>query len=205
MESLIPELKEEDREKKSDLLITIDGPSGAGKGALASFTSDLMDLKCYSAGDFFRNIAKERGITVEELSERAGKEVDMEVDRRTLRKGLNENCVIESRISSKVMGTYSDFKIYITADLEERAKRVKKDLENRDTEEGGKTVEEVKETIEKRDQDNNRRYQDYYGIDMWESDIHDLIMDNTDLSIEEQNQIVEEILRERFPERFDNR
>lgn len=204
MGSLIPEFQDEDREKNSELLITIDGPSGSGKGTLAEFIAREMELKCYSAGDFFRQIADEKDMTVEELSQDAGKEVDVEVDRRTLEKGLNEDCVIESRIASKVLGAYSDFKIYVTAGPGERARRVKQDLENRDTEEGGKSVEAVEKKIEKRDEDNNRRYKDYYGIDMWESEIHDLVMDNTDLSIEEQNQVVKEILERRFPERFDS-
>lgn len=201
MGSYIEEFQNE-RGKKSDLVITIDGPSGSGKGTLAQFIADRLDLEYYSAGDFFRQIAREKELTVEELSEKAGKEVDVEVDRRTLEKGLNENCVIESRIASKVLGDHSDFKIYVTADIEERAKRVKQDLENRENEEGGEDLEEIKKKIQKRDQDNNRRYQEYYGIDMWKSDIYDLILDNTNLDIEEQNQKMDRVLKQKFPERY---
>lgn len=201
MGSYIEEFQD-DREKNSELVITIDGPSGSGKGTLAKFIAEKLDLKYYSAGDFFRQIAAEKDLTVEELSERAGKEVDVEVDRRTLEKGLNENCVIESRIASKVLGDHSDFRIYVTADLEERARRVREDLKNRENEEGGKDLEEVKEKIEKRDQDNNRRYQDYYSIDMWKSDIYDLILDNTELDIEEQEEKVDRVLKDEFPERY---
>ncbi|MFQ3274925.1 MAG: cytidylate kinase [Candidatus Nanohaloarchaea archaeon] len=201
MGSYIEEFQD-DREKKSDLVITIDGPSGSGKGTLAKFVAEKLNLKYYSAGDFFRQIAAEKDLTVEELSERAGKEVDVEVDRRTLERGLNENCVIESRIASKVLGDYSDFRIYVTADLGERARRVKEDLENRENEEGGKDIEEVKDKIRKRDEDNNQRYQEYYGINMWKSDIYDLILDNTELSIEEQEKKVDKVLKDEFPERY---
>jgi cytidylate kinase len=201
MGSYIEEFQD-DREKNSEFVITIDGPSGSGKGTLAEFIAEKLDLKYYSAGDFFRQIAAEKDLTVEELSERAGKEVDVEVDRRTLEKGLNDNCVIESRIASKVLGDHSDFRIYVTADLEERARRVREDLKNRENEEGGKDLEEVKEKIEKRDQDNNQRYQDYYGINMWKSDIYDLILDNTELGIEEQEKKVDRVLKDEFPERY---
>lgn len=192
---------QDSREKNSDVVITIDGPSGSGKSTLAEFIADNMDLSCYSAGDFFRQIAEEKGLTVEELSEKAGREVDVEVDRRTLEKGLNEDCVIESRIASRVLGDHSDFRIHVTADLEERARRIIGDLENRESEEGGRSIEEMKEMVEKRDRDNNRRYEEYYGIDTGETDIYHLIIDNTDLSIEEQNRLVEKALEERFPER----
>ena len=118
MESYIPEFQK-DREKNSDILITIDGPSGAGKGTLAEFISRELDIPNYSAGDFFRQLAQEKGLTVEELSAQADKQTDITVDERTLEKGLNESCVIESRISSWVLGSYSDLRIYLTAEIDE--------------------------------------------------------------------------------------
>lgn len=204
MESKIPEFRD-DHEKESDLVITIDGPSGAGKGTLAYFISETLDIPNYSAGDFFRELAKEKGLTVEELSEKADKETDIKVDKRTLEKGLEENCIIESRISSWVLGGYSDLKIYVTADLGERARRVYQDLEvdAREAEEGASTVDEVKDKIRKRDQDNKERYQKYYGIDVEDLEIYDLIIDNTDMHIEEQQELVEKALKERFPQRFE--
>jgi len=202
MGSYIEEFQDS-HEKKSDLVVTVDGPSGAGKGTLAEHIAEVLNIEYYSAGDFFREIAQEKGMSVEELSEKAGKEVDVEVDRRTLHKGLEEDCVIESRIASRVLGDFSDLKIFCTADLEERAERISGDLENRETEEGGKTLEEVKEKVRKRDEDNNRRYREYYDFNMNDKEVFDVIFDNTEMSVDEQDEEIDKILKQRFPDRFE--
>lgn len=203
MESYIDEFQET-REKSSDTVISIDGPSGAGKGTLAEYISDKLGIPCYSAGDFFRQLAEEKGMTVEELSSQADKNTDIKVDKRTLEKGMNESCVIESRISSWVLGDYSDFRIYLTAELDERARRVKNDSDAgvRSAEDKKNTFKQAKEKIQQRDKDNKQRYQDYYGIDVEDLSIYDLIIDNTDLDLEEQKQLVEKALKKRFPEKL---
>jgi len=155
-----------------------------------------LGVKHFSAGDVFRSIAEDRGVTHVELSEQAGKEVDLEVDRRTLQRGLKESCVIEGRLPSWVLGDYSDLKIFLTADEEERAGRVA-GRENIDQETA------LEEEIRQRDSENNRRYEEYYGIDTSRTDIYDVIFDNTDLSLEEQNQLADKVIRNRFPDRID--
>ncbi|MFB6204536.1 MAG: (d)CMP kinase [Candidatus Nanohaloarchaea archaeon] len=180
-------------EKQSEVVVTIDGLSGAGKGTLADHISELLDVNHLSTGGVFRRIAREKGMTVLELSKEADRDVDLEVDRRILEKALAEDSVIDSRISSWVLGDYSDLKIYLEADLDERARRV--------AEREGIPEEEARENIVERDEANRERYRKYYGIDISRRDIYDLVIDNTDLGVEEQRRLVKKVLEKRFPER----
>lgn len=182
--------------KKAEIIVTVDGPSGSGKGTVAESIADKLGIKHFSAGDVFRSIAEDRGITHVELAEQADKQVDLEVDRRTLQRGLEESCVIEGRLPSWVLGDYSDLKIFLTADEEERARRVA-GRENIDKEAA------LEQEIRQRDKENNRRYSDYYSIDTSQTDIYDIIFDNTDLSLKEQDQLIDKILKQRFPEKIE--
>jgi cytidylate kinase len=181
-------------QKEADIIVTVDGPSGSGKGTMAEYIADELGIKHFSAGDVFRSIAEDRGITHVELAENAGKEVDLEVDRRTLQRALKESCVIEGRLPSWVLGDYSDLKIFLTADKEERAKRVA----GRERIDKEKALENE---IKQRDKENRRRYKDYYGIDTSRTDIYDVIFDNTEMSLEKQGQLIKKILKQKVPEK----
>lgn len=187
MGSYIEEFQDQ-REKESDVVVTIDGPSGSGKGTLAEQIADILNVKHFSASDIFYSIAEERGISHVELSEKAEKDVDLEVDHKTLERGLKNDCVIDSRIASWVLGDYSDLRIYLEADTEERARRI--------AEREGKNKEEVIKETERRDKENQRRYKNYYNIDPEDKSIYDILINNTNMDIEEQREVIEQILEE---------
>ncbi len=193
MGSLVEEFQG-DYNKNSEIVITIDGESGAGKGTIADYIASKLGIYHFSASDVFHSIAEDRGISHVELAEQADKQVDLEVDRRTLERGLENNCVIDSRIASWVLGDYSDLRIYVTADLEERAKRIaaREDI----------SYEKALENTEKRDEENSRRYNEYYDIDTENLDIYDVIIDNTEMSISEQEEQLDKILKRKFEGRL---
>jgi len=193
MKSFVEEFQGE-HEKNSNIVITIDGESGAGKGTIAEYIASKLNIYHFSASDVFYNIADDRGISHVELAQQANKEVDLEVDRRTLERGLENDCVIDSRIASWVLGEYSNLRIYVKADLEERAKRIaaREDI----------SYEKALEDTEKRDEENSRRYDDYYGINTEDLSIYDVIIDNTEMSISEQEEQLDKILEKKFEERL---
>ncbi|MBC5793160.1 MAG: cytidylate kinase family protein [Nanohaloarchaea archaeon] len=192
MESFIDEFKD-DREKNSDIIIAIDGMAAAGKGTVARFIADKLNIEHFSASDVFYQVADERNLEDHELSEEAEKELDLEIDRRTLERALEQDCIVEGRIPCYAVGSFADLKIKIKADPSERARRLagREDIE----------IEESEKIVEKRDREDSRRYKEYYGINTSDTEIYDIVIDNTDLSINKQNKLVLEELEKLFPEK----
>jgi len=193
MKSYIKDFQGEHK-KDSDLVITVDGMAATGKGTLGRFLAEKADIKHFSASDVFYEVAEERGLEDHELSEEAEKDLDLEIDRRTLQRALNQDCVVEGRIPSHVLGSYSDFRIKMVASPEERARRL---AERDDIEKS-----EAPKIVEKRDREDSRRYKEYYDLDTDNEEIYDLVLDNTHMSVEKQNKAVEKELAKKFPERF---
>lgn len=187
MGSRIDEFKG-DHEKNSETIICIDGPSGAGKGTLGEMIAEELGINRFSASDVFYMIAEEKGLTGVELAEKADKEVDLQVDRRTLKKALEEDCVVDGRITAWVLGDYADLTIYLTADDEARAQRIA----GREDEDIQKIVEDTR----KRDKENRRRYREYYDIDTRDTSMYDVLMDNTTMSIGEERKEIQKILEQ---------
>ena len=82
-------------------IITICGVNGSGKSTSAKRVSSFLNYPHFSAGDFMREMASERGISVSELGILAEKDpsVDKEIDRRQKEyMDTHEDFVIDSRL-----------------------------------------------------------------------------------------------------------
>ena len=83
------------------MIITISGALGSGKSTVAKILVQKFNLKHYSTGDFMREIAVKRGITLLELSKLAetDKSIDEELDERQIKLGEEEdNFIIDARL-----------------------------------------------------------------------------------------------------------
>jgi len=155
-----------------NLVITISGLIGSGKTTVAKALAEKLKLRHVQAGMVFREMAKERGMSLQEFSKLAEKDksFDRLVDERQKELAKQGNVVIDGRLSGWLID--ADLKIWLKASLDERAKRVAK-RENKDYETA------LKETRE-RERSELKRYKEIYGIDLNDLSPYDFVI-NTEL------------------------
>lgn len=171
----------------------ISGTPGSGKSTVAKELARELGFKHYSAGDFMRQMAKERGVSLLELSKRAEKDksIDKEIDRRTQKLAEEEDdFVIDSRLAFHFIPRA--FKVFLKVDSDVAAQRIYKDIEEnkREQEREFASQEHVRKGIEKRMASEKQRYEEYYGIDFLKESHYDLVLDTEGKTIEECAQII---------------
>lgn len=169
--------------------ITISGIVGSGKTTISKMIAQELDCDCFSVGGIMREMAVERGLSLQEFTEVAkrDKEIDFELDRR--QRALNnggDKFVMDSRLGFYFIP--DSLKVFLKVDLMEAARRI---FGAGREEENYSGVEECLEYLEKRIAAETIRYKQCYDIDFPCEDKFDLIIDTTGRNPAE---IVEEIL-----------
>jgi cytidylate kinase len=166
------------------MIITISGHPGSGKSTVAKLLAKKLGLKHYSAGDFMRAMAIERGISLEELTKIALKDrsIDDEIDKRTVELAEKEdNFVIDSRLGWKFIP--GAVKILLTINPDVAAKRI---FEMRRPEEKENvTLEKTKENTKNRLKAEIERYRKIYNVDYTDPKNHDFSVDTSVLTPDE--------------------
>jgi CMP/dCMP kinase len=154
------------------MIITIGGAVGSGKTTVAKAIARRFGLKHISAGEVFREMAKEKGMTLQEFSSHAegNHEIDKELDRRQIELTRQGNAVIDGRLTGWLID--ADIKIWLTAPLDVRAKRVA----NRENKAFQKALEETKD----REKSEAKRYKEIYDIEITDMSPYDIVL-NTEL------------------------
>ncbi len=171
--------------------ITIGGLSGTGKGTVAKLLAEQLDFELSSAGNFFRELAKEKGFdSLLEFQQSIHSEnntdfsVDIAVDEKTKKFGKEKDCfIIEGRLCAHMIP--AAFKILLTCSDEERFRRV--------SERQKISIDEAKIETLKREELYTNFYKRFYKIENYLDKKHyDLIVDTTSVLPEE---IVKEIIK----------
>ena len=180
--------------RRRGLVITVSGLHGSGTSTQARRLAKALGLRYVSAGLLFRRIAEERGLTLEELSRLAEEnpELDRMIDERTREEARRGGVVIDAALAGWMAGD-ADLKIFLTAPLEERVRRIAR-------REGLSLEEAMRETL-KRERSERERFKRYYGIDINDLSIYDVVLNTAlfkpDATARILRGIVEELRRGR--------
>lgn len=173
------------------MIITISGKPGSGKSTVAKEIAKRLHLRHYSMGDFQREIAKKRGISMAELSrvEEKDRSIDEEVDRRQKELGKKEdNFVIDSRLGFHFIP--NSIKIFLDVDFDTGVQRI---FSQKRKGEKFANLEDARKEIKRRMESERKRYREYYGVDHYDMEKYDFVVDTTKRDVEG---VVKEIIEE---------
>ncbi|MDR2874164.1 MAG: AAA family ATPase [Methanobrevibacter sp.] len=151
------------------MIITIGGLAGTGTTTSSEILSKKLKIPYISAGDIFRQMAKEYDMSILKFSEFAENniDIDLEIDKRQKEIAKNsKNLIVEGRLSAYFVE--SDLKIWMIAPLTVRAKRI--------CERESKSFDLATSEIKIREDSEAKRYLEIHNININNLDIYDLII-----------------------------
>lgn len=149
------------------MIITISGEVGAGKTFIGKKLADRLNLRYESVGEKFKKLAEERNMTVTEILNYLEKNPEEEKKIDEEQHKTEDNCVLDSRLGFHFVN--ADLKIYLTASLDERARRI--------SERDGTSVEKTREMIKEREKTETARYKRIYNVEIRNMNNYDLVID----------------------------
>lgn len=173
------------------MIITISGALGSGKTTVADLLARRLRMKRRSVGEFMRDMARERKVSLLKLSEMAEKDrgIDRELDKRQVEIGKREdNFIIDGRLSWHFIP--HSFKVFLDVSEEAAAKRIFK--ARRPDEKYNTTLKKTLGNIQTRKKSEINRYKRYYKLNYYDKKHYDLVIDTTNIKPEE---VVERIVK----------
>ena len=161
--------------------ITLTGNLGSGKSTICRILTEKYGFELYSTGKVIREIADEMGISVLEMNELMSKDhkYDHMIDDKTAqisRENPDKNILFDSRLAWNFVE--KSFKVFLSVDLAEAARRVYADASRGDVE-SYKSEEDAAEQLAARAANEDARYEELYGIHYFDFNNYNLILDSS--------------------------
>ena len=166
-------------------IISLAGDLGAGKTTVTKILQETLGYDVHRNGTAFRELAIANGMDVTKFNEyvKDHPEIDEQIEKSAREAADKHNeLIIDARLGW--FAVPESFKVYLTVDLDEAAKRAFNDP-NRKESENCATLEEQKEDIKRRFCLENERYFNLYGVHKEDKSNYDFVIDTTNISQEE--------------------
>jgi CMP/dCMP kinase len=175
-------------------IITISGTPGSGKSTVAQILAEKLNAQRIYVGAIRRELAREKGMTLEELNEYGltHPETDVDIDQKIAeqaRQTAKDSLVIvEGRVQFHFLP--ESFKIFIKVSLKEGARRIWNQIQNAQEKEQRnegevKSALEMENDLKNRVENDKKRYKKYYNLDHTDETHYDLVIDTTKMSAEQ--------------------
>lgn len=147
-------------------IITIAGSPGSGKSSTAKALAAAVGFRHFSSGDLFRQLAKERGLSIEamNISAEQQRDIDLKVDNLLQQLYIEQDrLVIDSRMAWHWMP--QSFRVFLLLDPATAAERIFAQVRGagRMSEDAG-SLEEARRSIERRAASEQKRYAALYRV-----------------------------------------
>lgn len=165
------------------MIVTIAGKPGSGKSTVGKLLAEKLGYAHYSAGDFMRQLAEERGMTILELVKLAerDKSINDAVDSRTEKLGrTKDDFVMDGHIAWKFIP--KSFKIFLDVEPGVAAKRL---YEQGRQKEKYASAAAALSAASARAASERRQYNAQYGVDIFNHDNYDAVIDTSRLTPED--------------------
>ncbi|MFP4045747.1 MAG: (d)CMP kinase [Candidatus Aenigmatarchaeota archaeon] len=187
------ERKLRENHQPGEMIFTVSGLPGRGKSTLARFLADEFNLNLFTAGDFHRQEAGKRDLSIgefmeqiDEIEEREGVDFDLKLDKKILETAYkNDKIVFDSRLAGILLQDVADIRILVECSIENVAERV--------AQREGWTKEEAREHIEERARVERRRYKEIYGVDLTDRKYYNIVIDNSGPLEETEKELLEKV------------
>lgn len=159
-------------------IITIAGSPGSGKSSTAKALAVALGFRHFSSGDLFRQLAVERGQSIEamNISAEMQRDIDLRVDELLQEKYRTEDrLVIDSRMAWHWMP--ASFKVFLILDPATAAQRIFAHLQGAGrVSEDAASVGEVRKSIDRRFTSEQKRYSALYDVNATDPLNFDLVI-----------------------------
>jgi CMP/dCMP kinase len=170
--------------------LTVGGLPATGTTTLCRLLERSLQLPYIYAGQLFREEAARRGMTLAEFNALAGEDpaVDLALDEQQLEFLRRGGVILEGRLAGWLAHRHEipAFKVWIVCDEDERIRR----LVQRD---GGDAQSQAASMADRETRERDR-YLRYYGADLSDLSLYDLVCDSTSVAPDELRDRVLEAL-----------
>lgn len=167
---------------KKKLVIVISGPPGAGTTSVGKEIAKKLKLSFLSPGKTYKSFLKEKeakaALEFWKTEFGRSKELHKALDKYQIKEAKKGNIVIGGKLSIYFLKDIADFKIWLEAPLEVRARRTAQ----RDK----IPFEEALKQISEREEIERKKWKEIYGFDYFDlKKDADLVLDTSNLTLEE--------------------